>query len=134
MTTTQVEQDNIALTRRGFEAFGAGDMQTLTGLIHPDAKWHGSPVGTIRGEYSGLDQLLAYFKQLHEETDGTFRAVPIAIAATGNRVFVQETVTGQRRGQSLESSDVLVFTIEDRKVRDVHLYAGDYPAEAKFWS
>jgi uncharacterized protein len=132
--TTQVEQDNIALTRRGFEAFGAGDMQTLTTLIHPDANWHGPPVGIIRGEYSGRDQLLAYFKQLHEETDGTFRAIPIAMAASGNRVFVQETVSGQRRGESLESSDVLVFTIEDGKVRDVRVYTGDYPAEAKFWS
>ena len=37
MTTAQVGQDNVALIKRGYEAFGAGDMATLTGLYHPDA-------------------------------------------------------------------------------------------------
>jgi uncharacterized protein len=134
MTSTQVEQDNIALVRRGFEAFGAGDMQTLSDLIAPDANWHGAPTGTIEGAYSGRDRMFAYFQQLHDETDGTFRADPIAMAATGNRVFVEDMVSGRRRGATLESRDVLVFTIEDGKVRDVRLYAGDYPSEATFWS
>lgn len=134
MTTTQIEQDNIAMTRRGYDAFGAGDMQTLSTLLHPDAKWHVTPMGIIKGEYSGRDELLAYFKQLHDETEGTFRAIPIAMAASGDRVFVQEKVSGRRRGQTLEGSDVLVFTIEGGRVREVQHYAGDYQSAAAFWA
>jgi hypothetical protein len=44
-TPTQLKQDNIALVGGGFEAFGAGDMQTLSDLIAPDATSRVAPTG-----------------------------------------------------------------------------------------
>jgi uncharacterized protein len=134
MTTTQIEQDNIALTRRGYEAFSAGDMETLAALIAPEARWHLAPIGVFAGEYAGRDAIFGYLAQLQREAEGTFRVVPAAIAASGDRVFVQETISAQRRGRTLQESDVLVFTFRNGQVRDVQHYVGNYPAEAQFWA
>jgi uncharacterized protein len=130
---SQTELENIALIRRGYEAFRKGDMQTLATMIVPDARWHVAPTGIFTGEYNGRDAMFAYFEQLHREADGTLRAEPVAIAASGDRVFVQEHVTAQRRGRTLDDTEVCVFTIVDGQVRDVREYPGNHPEAAIFW-
>jgi ketosteroid isomerase-like protein len=134
MTPTQAEQDSIALVRRGFEAFAAGDLQTLADLFDADARWHVVPLGLFAGDYRGRDQILGWFGQLQQETKGTFRSTPTAFAATGDRVFAQTTATAQRNGKTLEEQDVLVFSIADGRVASVHHYLLDYPSAAEFWS
>jgi uncharacterized protein len=134
MATTQTEQDNMAHVQRGFEAFAAGDMATLKELFHPDAVWHAATVGVIQGTYHGRDAILASFGELHRETAGTFTSKPIAMAATGERVFVQAHVGGERGGRSSHWSEVIVFTLGAGKVHEVHLYHGDYPVAAAFFA
>jgi ketosteroid isomerase-like protein len=34
------ETQNIAVVRRGYEAFAKGDIETLKGLFTADANWH----------------------------------------------------------------------------------------------
>jgi uncharacterized protein len=133
-TTTRIEQDNIALIRRGYEAFGAGDMATLTTLFAPDARWRMAAVGILTGDYTGREAIFGYFAQLQREAGGTFRVQPEAMAASGDRVFVQETITAQRNGRTLEDNDVLVFTIANGQVREVRQFAGNHPAAAQFWA
>jgi uncharacterized protein len=133
-TTTQTELDNLTLIRRGYEAFGAGDMQTLAPLIASDARWHFPPTGILTGEYAGRDAMLGYFAQLHHESDGTVRAEPVVMAASGDRVFVQEHVSAQRRGRTLDQTEVCVFTVKGGQVREVCEYLEDQPAAAQFWS
>ncbi|HTJ26478.1 MAG TPA: nuclear transport factor 2 family protein [Candidatus Limnocylindria bacterium] len=132
-TTTQTELDNIALIRRGYEAFGKGDMQTLATMIAPEARWHVPPTGIFTGEYAGRDAMFGYFAQLHRESEGTLRAVPLAMAASGDRVFVQEAVTAQRKGRTLEQSEVCVFTVSGGQVRDVREYMENHSEAARFW-
>ncbi len=134
MATTQVEQDNVARVRRGFDAFSAGDMAALTGLFAADATWHGPATGVIEGDYIGRDNIFKMFGQLGTETSGTFRVSAGAFAASGDRVFVQTMATGQRKGKALESDNVLVFTVTDGKVTNVRLYLSDFQANVDFWS
>jgi len=134
MATTQVEQDNVAQVRRGFDAFGAGDMPALAELYAPNATWHGPTMGVIAGDSIGRDAIFKTFEQLARETSGTFRASPSAFAAAGDRVFVQLIATGQRKGKSLDSNDVLVFTVTDGKVTNVRLYVSDVQGNLDFWS
>ena len=134
MTATQVQQDNVALTRRGFEAFSAGDMKTLGELFHPDATWHSGPLGVLGGNYAGRDQIFAMFAKVATETGGTFRVVPRTFAASGDEVFAHALVAGTRGGNSLDSDEVLRFVIIDGKVREVTLYICDFPANVEFWS
>jgi ketosteroid isomerase-like protein len=134
MTTTDVGTSNMELVRKGFEAFAAGNMEALGELFDPNATWHSAPAGVLGGDYRGRDAIFAMFGQLHKETAGTFRSTPVAMAASSDKVFAQTEVSGERKGRKLKDGEVIVFTLTEGRVREVHLYNEHYPAALEFWS
>jgi len=128
------ESQNIAVIRRGFEAFAKGDIATLKTLFSPDANWHLPETGVLRGNYRGTQAILEYFGQLAHETEGSVRAEPLTIAASGDHVFVLERATGRRKGKRLDTRDVLVFKLDRGVVTEVTEYQFDHLAVAQFWS
>ncbi|WP_251024548.1 nuclear transport factor 2 family protein [Arthrobacter sp. ISL-65] len=66
-------QEDADLVRRGYEAFGAGDMDTLRSLFEEDAVWHLGGSGGLSGDKQGRDAVLAYFGELFTRSDGTIR-------------------------------------------------------------
>jgi ketosteroid isomerase-like protein len=133
-TAAQVGQDNVALIKRGYEAFGAGDMATLSGLYHPDAVFSSWPHGAAEGNYRGRDAIFAFFAELFTESKGTFKVVPMTIAAADDRVFVLQDVAGERNGYALRDNSVMVFTLADGLVTEMReFYVPGTGAEA-FWS
>ena len=99
MTSTHAEIDNIDRVKKGFEAFAASDMATLSALFDADARWRSEPTGILAGNYDGRDAIFAMFAQVGQETAGTFRSIPSTMAASGDKVFVQCDVTGDRKGR-----------------------------------
>ena len=134
MPTTDVERENIAAVRRGFEAFSNQDMATLTELFTEDATWGAEATGVIGGNRTGRNDIFTMFGQLGQETQGAFKVVPSTFAASGDQVFARCTATGSRKGKTLESDQVLIFTLADGHVRDVRFFMHDYPANADFWA
>ncbi len=134
MTTTDVGTNNMELVRKGFEAFAAGNMAALGELFDSNATWHSAAAGILAGDYRGRDTIFAMFGQLHKETAGTFRSTPVAMAASGDKVFVQTEVSGERKGRKLKDAEVIVFTLAGGHVREVHLYNENYPAALEFWT
>jgi uncharacterized protein len=132
--STDTERANIELVQRGFEAFAAGDMAALSELFDAKVTWQSPPVGVIAGEFQGRDAIFGMFGQLYQETAGTFRSVPVAMAATGDKVFVETDATGQRQGRTLSGPQVLIFTIAGGHVKEVRLFLCDYAAAEAFWS
>jgi hypothetical protein len=45
--TGATETQNIAVIRRGYEAFGKGDIETLKTLFAPNAIWHSIGAGVL---------------------------------------------------------------------------------------
>lgn len=133
MATTDVEQENLATVRRGFEAFAKHDMTTLAELFEPNARWRTAPTGILPGDYAGRDSIFGMFAQLGAETQGTFASQPTGFAATGDQVFVRTSTSGKRNGKSLNSDEMLAFTLANGKVRDVQLFVYDHPANVEFW-
>src|ERR1700735_4318115 len=86
--TGATETQNIAVVRRGYEAFAKGDIETLKGLFTADANWHALAAGVLPGNYRGAQAILGFFGQLAHETDGTMRVEPLTMAASGDHVFV----------------------------------------------
>jgi uncharacterized protein len=134
MTSTRVELDNIDRIRRGFEAFAASDIAALSELFDANAVWRAEPTGILAGDYEGRDAIFAMFAQMGQETAGTFRAVPTTMAATNDKVFVQVNASGERHGVTLNAGEVLVFTLVDGRIREVHLYQENPSQNAEFWS
>ena len=134
MTSTHVEIDNIDRVKKGFEAFAAADMATLSELFDADARWRGEPTGILSGNYDGRDAIFAMFAQIGQETAGTFRSIPSTMAASGDKVFVQCEVTGDRKGRKLKAGEVLIFTLAEGRVREVRLYQEEPAQSAAFWA
>jgi ketosteroid isomerase-like protein len=129
-----VEHPNAVLARRGYNAFAAGDLDTLRDIFAPEVTWHQPHTGVIAGDYTGLDQVLAFFAKLAELTAGTYRAEPVDILADNERAVAIQHSTAVRDGTSLDTQQVLVFEMKDGRVTEIRLYPSDEKSEDSFWS
>jgi|HubBroStandDraft_4_1064222.scaffolds.fasta_scaffold137382_1 ketosteroid isomerase-like protein len=134
MATTDAERRNLATVARAFEAFARRDVATLAAAFHADACWRVAPAGVLKGNYRGRDQILGFFAHLAHETAGTFRIVPIAMAADGDRVFVLNELSATRKGADWTWHVVLLFDLVDDVAVAVHQYVLDHPAIRRFWT
>jgi uncharacterized protein len=128
------EAQNLEVMKRGYEAFAKGDIETLRTLFSADAIWNQTETGVLRGNYRGAQAILQYFGQLAHESQGPLRVEPQTMAASGDRVFVLERVTGTRKGRTLDTMDVLVFKLNGGVVTEVTYFPSDHPGDLQFWS
>lgn len=127
-------QENAALVRRGYEAFIAGDMDTLRDLFAEDAVWHVGGTGVLSGDKKGRDAVLSYFGELGTRSNGSMR-VTVEDVAPGDRYTVGVQFShAERNGKTLELRQVIVFSIVDGKVTEGTEMQEDTTAVADFWS
>jgi uncharacterized protein len=67
-----VDHPNAVALRKGYEAFAAGDMETVGALFADDIAWHQSGNSPLSGDFAGKDAVFGIFAQLAELTAGTF--------------------------------------------------------------
>ena len=132
--TGATETQNIAVVRRGYEAFAKGDIETLKTLFAPNAIWHSIGAGVLPGNYRGLQAILGFFGQLAQETQGTVRAELQTVAGSGDHVFALHRNRGERKGKTIDSKAVLAFKVENGVVTEVAEFPFDHPAQVRFWS
>ncbi len=132
--TGATETQNIAVIRRGFEAFAKGDIATLKTLFAANANWHAVGTGILPGNYRGAQAILEFFGKIGHETGGTMRVEPQTMAASGDHVFVLERITGTRKGKTQDTKAVLVFKLDKGVVTEVAEFQHDHPAASQFWS
>jgi ketosteroid isomerase-like protein len=60
--------EDVAIVRRGYEAFNIGDMATLIELFEDSASWH-TPGrrSSLAGDHEGRDATLAAARPLHHK-------------------------------------------------------------------
>ena len=85
------EHANAVLMRRGYEAFGSGDLETLTGLFADNAAWHEPGSSLIAGDYIGRDRVFEFFGKLAGLSGGTFKRRKMVFNRPGKLVFTCET-------------------------------------------
>ena len=132
--TSATESQNLAVVRRGYEAFAKSDIETLKTVFSANATWHAPETGVLPGNYQGAQAILKFFGQLAHETDGTMRAELQTMAASGDHVFALHRNTGKRKGKTLDTKEALVFKLDNGIVTEVTELQSDYPAVAQFWS
>ncbi len=126
-------QEDAAVVRRGYEAFNAGDMETLKGLFAPDAVWRVGGSGGLAGDKRGQDEILAYFGELFSRSAGTTKVEVKDVIAGEHHTVSLQTAQAQRNGESMEQNGVLVFTLTDGKVTEVNEFQEDTAKAADFW-
>src|SRR5438270_521154 len=69
------QHPNVALIKRGFDAFNAADMAGLAELLDENASQHMAGANQVfSGDHHGRDNLFAMYGRLGEASGGTFRA------------------------------------------------------------
>ena len=124
---------NEELVRRGYQAFGTGDMATLDELFANDIIWHVPGRNQLSGTYRGKQEVFGNFVKLAELTGGTFKLDIHTILADDEHAVVLVTATGEHDGKSLSDNSVQIFHIKDGKVTEQWLHPGDAYASDEFW-
>ncbi|OBI80281.1 nuclear transport factor 2 family protein [Mycobacterium sp. E740] len=109
------EQENKELVQRGYEAFAAGDIETVMGLFDDDIEWVQPGESAVSGTYHGKTELMEYL--------GRLAAKPITIrvdqmVAEGDTVVALTEI--EVDGQSGHDADV--FTVRNGKTVSVMIH------------
>ena len=127
--------ENAEIVRRGYAAFNAGDMATLTELFDERASWHTPGRSALAGDHVGRDAAFAQFGRYAEGTGGAFKAtLQEVLADDDGRVVGIHQNTGERNGKHLDVGCCLVFQLKDGRVVDGREYFSDTQAWDEFWS
>src|SRR5258708_2364438 len=123
------EHPNVELTRRGYAAFAAGDLATMTELIADDVTWHVTGAGPRTGTGAGA---------AGGETEGSRGERACRIPRTAREVPGAQSPRGPQAGAS-DRRSARKITVGDREsgrlrrrtarsVRDRR--SVDYPSKA----
>jgi uncharacterized protein len=126
---------NVAIMQRAYDAFNAGDIDTLTELFDEGAVWHLPGRSSMANDYQGRDAILAYFGQIGQETGGTFQAeLQQLFAGDDGRVIGLQRSTADRDGKRLDVGNCIVFELRDSKIVDGREHFHDLYAWDEFWA
>lgn len=114
-----MSEDNLDVVRRGYDAFGRGDINALLDLFDEQIRWvtPGPPELATSGRRTGRQEVAAFFGSVNEVFD-IQRFEPKEFIAQGDRVVVfgDETSRVRATGKTLELDWVHTFTLRNGKV------------------
>jgi hypothetical protein len=125
---------NEELLRKGYDAFGRGDMRTIQSLFAEDIVWHFPGRGPLAGDYKGVGEVMAWLGRSVELTGGTLRLEIHDILANDEHGVALTRATAERGGKRLADDGVSVFHIREGKAVEVWTHLGDLYASDDFWS
>lgn len=115
------ETVNTDIVRKGYEAFGSGDIEALLALFTDDIRWSVPEIenAPFAGSRQGKGSVAEFFKQLSEAEDIT-RFEPLEFIAQNDKVVVlgESAATVKDTGRSYETDWVHVFTVRDGQVAE----------------
>jgi ketosteroid isomerase-like protein len=126
-----MSQANVEVVRRAVEAFRAGDMQRVFGMVDPAVEWDLSRATTWPEQplYRGYDDVLRFFTEWTGEWDDYEFDLEELLDA-GDRVVavVRDGGRSKTAGIKLERRHSEVWTLRDGKIVRIDLF--DTKAEA----
>jgi ketosteroid isomerase-like protein len=124
-----MSQENVEIVRRGFEAYGRGDVEALLSVVDPDIEWSAA-IGPILGVDAtwGKDALRKFL--LEDIPDGfeDFRAEPLSFEDHGDTVLVQTRYAGRGKASGVQIAQTFatIYVLRDAKVVRMR----DYPTRS----
>jgi len=118
MATTATDHPNATLFRQGYEAFNRGDLDGVRETFAPNIIWHVSGQSKFTGDKRGIDDTLAFFGQLLQESGGTFRLdVHDVVANDEHAVAIVESHI-EKDGKRIDSKAAHIVHVQDGKVTE----------------
>ena len=136
MSDTLTSTTDAQAVLGGFEALARGDMAAFADGFHEDATWNHRNDDPLGGIHTGRGAILEFIAESGRLTAGTLQAIPGLVLTDGaGHVAVTTRVRATRPdGRSFDDEQILLFTVEDGRVRSVEQHVGDPTAVTAFWS
>ncbi len=129
-----VEQ-NLETVRKGYAAFGSGDMDTLMGLYNDDAVHIVPGHSKVSGAHKGKESIAALYGALFELSGGSFRVdLQAVLSDGGNRVMSIHESHVEKDGKTYDQPEGLLFTFVDGKVSEIQDFFGDIELNDRLFS
>lgn len=125
---------NEELTRKGYEAFGKGDMDTVNELMSDEVVWHVPGNNPLSGDYRGKQAVFGLFGKIMELTEGSFRNDIHDVLANDEHAVVMVVAQAHRGEKLLDDRQVHVLHLKDGKVTEFWNHFGNQNAVDEFWS
>lgn len=127
--------ENADVVRRGYAAFNASDIKTLTEIFDENASWHTPGRSPIAGDNRGRDAVFAQFGRYAGDTEGTFKAtLQDVFKGDEGRVVGIHHNSGERNGKRLDVGCCIAFEIKNGKIVSGREHFYDLYAWDEFWS
>jgi ketosteroid isomerase-like protein len=123
MTQVTTEHPNVALFRRGYAAFTAGDMDTLRELFDENIVWHTGGRSRFSRDTHGIDETLGFFLELVQASNGTFYLDVHDVLANDEHAVALVTSHQEVDGTKYEDRASHVVHIKDGKVTESWFFA-----------
>lgn len=132
---TTAQHANVQRSRRAYEAFGKGDMETVGKLLADDVVWHVGGNNPLSGEYRGKDAVFGFFGKLMEVTGGTFKLEVHDILANDDHSVTMVRETAEKGGKKLDRRAVHVTHPDSEgRVKEFWAFDEDQAAGDAFFS
>jgi hypothetical protein len=120
-----MSETNVDVVKKGYEAFSAGDVETVMSQFDDRIEWVQPGESAISGIYRGKAEFGEYLRQLAEKAVGV-RA--LRFMADGDTVVAFTEVTiGSEMGE-----DADVYTVRDGKIVHAQIYTDTAMMERVF--
>ncbi|MGE5694432.1 MAG: nuclear transport factor 2 family protein [Candidatus Sericytochromatia bacterium] len=120
-----MSQHNVEIVKRGYEAFSAGDVETVMSLFDDDIEWVQPGESNLSGIYRGKGEFAQYLGRLAEKAVAV-RA--LRFVSDGDTVVAFSEVTaGSEMGE-----DADVYTLRDGKIVHAQIYTDTAMMERVF--
>jgi ketosteroid isomerase-like protein len=127
------EHANAELFRRGYAAFGAGDLDTVRSLLAGDVVWHNPGTSHLAGDYTGVEATIGLFLKLFEESGGTFKLEVHDVLANDDHAVALVTASASKGDASFTSRAAHIVHIKDGKLTESWFFGEDQAAADAFW-
>ena len=130
---TQLENNiNIQIVQDFFDAYGKNDLEGIRQVLAEDVQWHIPGRHPLSGTKNGIDEVMNFFKELGKVG---FNAEVMILAANDNYVIdAHRGWSNVTRGENVDLNWVLLYQIENNKIKRVINFAGDQPLADEFFT
>jgi ketosteroid isomerase-like protein len=128
------EHPNADVVRKLYQALEKGDLSAYFDLMADDIVYHAAGHCFFAGDYHGKESLGKLAKTVYLETQGTHRATRRHIMATAAYVAVIDTWRAERKGQTIQMDNLLVYRVVDSRIAEVWEFIENGEAHDAFWA
>jgi ketosteroid isomerase-like protein len=134
LQATATITDNAEVVRRGYAAFNAADIATLTELMDENVSWH-TPTQPDRRRLRGSRRRLRTVGRYGADTGGSFKAeLKQVFTSPDGRVIGLHHNSAERNGKRLDTDCCIVFEVENGRLLSGREYFFALDSWDDFWS